>query len=56
MAQHVYMTTFRASYDTLVMSNSSSPIQALEALRSGVEEGKAEILDCRHVYKKENTN
>lgn len=52
MAQHVCITTLRASYNMLVMSNSSSPIQALEALKSGVEGRKAEILHCRCFYKK----
>lgn len=47
----VSITTFRALYDTLVMSNGSSPIQALKALRSGGEGEKAKILDCRHFYK-----
>lgn len=54
MAQHVCTATLKASYNTLVMSNSSSPIQAMEALRSGVG-GKAEKLHCRCFYKK-NTN
>lgn len=44
----VSITTFRASYDTLVMSNGSSPIQALKALRSGIEGKKAKTLDWRH--------
>lgn len=35
---------------------SSSSIWALEALRSGVGGGKAEILDSRRFYQKENTN
>lgn len=39
MAQHVLVTISRALYDTLVMSNGSSAIQAVEALTSG-EEGK----------------
>lgn len=56
MAQHVCITTLRASYNMLVMSNSSSPIQALEALKSGVEGRKAEILHCRCFYKKKKTN
>lgn len=41
----------RSSYNTLLMGNSSSPIQVLEALRSGVG-GKEEKLHCRYFYKK----
>lgn len=55
MAQHVLMTTLRASYDTLVMSKISSPSEALKALRSGVKGKKAELLDCTHFYQNENT-
>lgn len=29
---YIFLTTFKASYNTLVMSNSSSPIQALVVL------------------------
>lgn len=51
MAQHVCTATLKTSYNTLVMGNSSSPIQVLEALRSGVG-GKEEKLHCRYFYKK----
>lgn len=52
MAQQVCTATLKASYNTLVTGNSSSPIQVLEALRSGGG-GKEEKLHCRYLKKKQ---